>query len=111
MPARRDCCSAVPAAARERGYTRAVKWMLTLLLLAFPVAAAAAAGAKAPVAPIYQQQLPPECRERDADPEKCVIDDGPPDGPIRKKPAASPPSRPVAPKPPVQEPRDGGTRR
>lgn len=83
-----------------------MKRTLGLVLLAL----AGAAGAQAPVAPIIQPQLPAECRERDADPEKCVINDGPPPAPIvRKKPAPPPPSG--APKPPIHEPRDGGTRR
>jgi len=67
-----------------------------VLLVLIVAAAPLSAGAQAPAPPA---QLPPECRERDADPEKCVIKDGPPPKQfIRKKP--EPPAPPAPPKPP-----------
>jgi hypothetical protein len=70
------------------------------LLVLIIAAAPCPAGAQAPAPPA---RLPPECRERDADPEKCVINDGlPPKQFIRRKP--EPPTPPPPPKaPPVQQ--------
>jgi hypothetical protein len=78
---------------------------MTALILALAMASSVASAQKAPVAPIIQPQLPPECRERDADPEKCVINDGPPPSPIvrKKKPPSPPPPKP----PPASQDRTG----
>ncbi|MBM3358229.1 MAG: hypothetical protein FJY54_10940 [Betaproteobacteria bacterium] len=66
------------------------------ILLALIFAMPFVTRAQVPAPPV---QLPPECRERDADPEKCVIKDGPPPKQfIRKKP--EPPAPPPPPKPP-----------
>jgi hypothetical protein len=73
--------------------------------LAVVVAAAQAPGA-------VQTELPPECRERDVNPEKCVIKDGPAPKPIvRKKQPPPPPAVPKAPAKQVSSgSKDGGAR-
>ena len=49
--------------------------------------------------------LPPECRERKvADPEKCVVQDGPPPLPRVRKPQTPPVTPPPKPVPPEQVP-------
>lgn len=68
--------------------------ILTVIWLAALAGAAAAADE-------VKQALPDPayCSQRDADPEKCVIQDGPPPSPfVRKKPPV------VLPKPPVAKP-------
>ena len=67
---------------------------LTVIWLASLAGAAAAAAEVKPTLPD-----PDYCSQRDANPEKCVIQDGPPLKPIvRKKPPV------VLPKPPVAKP-------
>ena len=73
-----------------------MKIFVTLIVtwLASLAGAAAAAEGTQPALPD-----PAYCSQRDADPEKCVIQDGPPQRPIvRKKPPV------VLPKPPVEKP-------
>jgi hypothetical protein len=78
---------------------RAAVFVLALVMAA-PAAAQAPVGRVA-VQP-QPQQLPPECRERDVNPEKCVIKDGPPPPPrARKKKPPPPPS--AEPKPPAKQ--------
>ncbi|MNC87354.1 hypothetical protein D3C83_30730 [compost metagenome] len=73
-----------------------MKMILNLLVIwlgAFAgMAVAAETGAPALPDPAY-------CSQRDADPEKCVIQNGPPPAPIVRKPATPP--TPPAPQTPV----------
>jgi hypothetical protein len=66
------------------------------IAIAVALAAIAPAGAARPEAPVIvqpqPQQLPRECRERDANPENCVVKDGPPPPPRVRKPRSVPSS-------------------
>jgi hypothetical protein len=81
-----------------------MKLARTLLLVCL-AALAGVAGAAEPGVPD-----PAYCSQRDADPEKCVIQDGPPPPPIvhEKKPPSKPP---VPPKPVEQAPAKDSTKR
>ncbi len=70
-----------------------------VVLLASVSSPAAQSGERSPF------DLNPKCRERDAKPEDCVIDDGPPQQYRRVRPQ-QPPAKPVTPPPPPkpQEP-------
>lgn len=70
-----------------------------LLLAAWLGLAAGTAGAAEPAKPA--QADPGYCERRDADPQKCIIQDGPPhEGPIVRK---RPPPPPPPPRPPVKK--------
>ena len=68
--------------------------MKPVVVVAVALGAIAPAHAATPDPVIVQpqtQQLTRECLERDADPEKCVIKDGPPLPPRVQKPRSAPP--------------------
>ena len=68
------------------------------LLMSSLAALAGSASAQQPATPA--QPDPEYCSRRDADPQKCVIQDGPPNpNIIRKKPPPPPPPRPPVKKP------------
>jgi hypothetical protein len=81
--------------------------MRRTVLFSMAVLAATLATVQTPVAAAEispsQPPLPRECRERDADPEKCLVKDGPSPS-VRKKAPASPPSQPPKQPPDSQEP-------
>ena len=78
-------------------------WIATTIILAIGLGAIASISAAAePTRPALPD--PDYCARRDADPEKCFIQNGPPRKPIvRKKKQAAPPSPPV-PEPPAAKP-------
>ena len=81
--------------------------MHRVLAVAIALGVAATSGAQPTNPPAVvqtqPQPLPPECLERDADPEKCVIKDGSPPPPRVRKPALPPPPPELQP-PSRQEP-------
>lgn len=83
------------------------RWMALLLVIAVLVPAGALAAQSGERSPY---DLDPKCRERDAKPEDCVINDGPPQQYQRVRPQQLP-AKPVTPPPPAQKPQEPILRR
>ena len=63
------------------------------LLVALLICFAGVAGAASQEKPVPTQPDPEYCSRRDADPQKCLIQDGPPTVHVRKPPPLSPRSQ------------------